>query len=338
MNGHRVEGKVFLATTGNGLARTSRREDGSWEVENTLAGQRVRCLALDPIGSATVYAGTQGQGVFRSDDRGKTWRPAGLDGMIVNALAASPHEPGTLYAGTKPTQVYLSEDAGASWSELTGFRRIPSRWWWRSPAEWPFTAYVQAIALSPDDPAVILVGIEAGAVVRSADGGMTWTDHRRGALRDCHSMTFHASQGGWLYEAGGSGSGAAYSRDAGQTWTQLREGLDRHYGWACAADPARPDVWYISASRGPMQAHSDGRAEAFIFRSKEGEPWQKLSGGLPQPLDHMPYALLTDPAAPGHLYAGLSNGEVWRSADYGETWEKLPFGLGGIHRSLLMIG
>jgi hypothetical protein len=51
----------------------------------------------------------------------------------------------------------------------------------------------------------------------------------------------------------------------------------------------------------------------------------------------MPYALLTDPAAPGHLYAGLSHGEVWFSPDHGETWEQLPLNLGGIHRTLIML-
>jgi hypothetical protein len=40
------------------------------------------------------------------------------------------------------------------------------------------------------------------------------------------------------------------------------------------------------------------------------------------------YALFTDPTAPGHVYAGISNGEVWHATDYGETWHPLPFRLG----------
>jgi hypothetical protein len=62
-----------------------------------------------------------------------------------------------------------------------------------------------------------------------------------------------------------------------------------------------------------------------------------LEGGLPQPLDHMPYALLTDRHAPSHLYAGLSNGEVWYTQDHGEQWEKLDLSLTGVHRSMVMI-
>jgi hypothetical protein len=184
---------------------------------------------------------------------------------------------------------------------------------------------------------VIVVGIELGAVVRSADGGQTWQGHRPGALRDCHSLTFHARDGAWAYEGGGTGAGAACSRDGGQSWRQRRAGLDRHYGWAVAADPAQPEVWYAALSPGPTKAHAEGRAEAYIFRSAGGAAWEKLGGGLPQPLSHMPYALLTDPAAPGHLYAGLSSGEVWHSADHGEHWRQLPFSLGGIHRTMILV-
>ena len=322
---------------GTGLARAERKAEGDWSVEFLLAGQDVRCLAADPLNSNVVYAGVQHGGVLRSDDRGRTWRPAGLAGKVVKSLAVSPHDAGAIYAGTRPALMYVSRDGGDTWTELEAFRRIPWRWLWLSPAEKPFTAYVQAIALSPTAPNVIVVGIEAGAVVRTTDGGKTWTGHRKGALRDCHSLTFHATNGDWVYETGGTGGGVAVSRDAGDTWRQPRAGLDRHYGWACAADPARPEVWYVSASPGAGKAHSESNAQAYIFRSAGGAPWQKLGGGLPQPLNYMPYALLTDPTAPGHIYAGLSNGNVWYSADYGETWQKLPFNLGGIHHTLVML-
>jgi hypothetical protein len=95
-----------------------------------------------------------------------------------------------------------------------------------------------------------------------------------------------------------------------------KAGLDRHYGWACATDPVRSDVWYVSASPSAFKAHSGGEAQAYIFRSMGGGPWQKLGGGLHQPLDYMPYALL---------------------ADHGETWQRLPFNLKSIHRMLIML-
>jgi hypothetical protein len=332
----RMVASVFLATTGDGLARAARDAAGDWSVEQLLPGQEVTCLAADPRNPDHVYGGTP-NGVLQSSDGGQTWQQAGLAGIHVKSLAVSPVSPGTVYAGTKPAQVSCSHDSGQTWTELAGFRRIPSRRFWFSPAERPFTAYVQGMALSPVDPNVIVAGIEAGAVVRTADGGQTWTDHRRGALRDCHMVTFHATQGNWVYEGGGTGGGAAFSRDAGDTWRQPKEGLDRRYGWACAADPAQPEIWYVSMSPGPGKAHGNGSAQAYIFRTTGGGAWEKLAGGLPQPLDHMPYALLTHPSAPGHLYAGLSNGEVWHSADHGDNWTALPFSLGSISRSLILI-
>jgi photosystem II stability/assembly factor-like uncharacterized protein len=325
-----MRANVFLATTGDGLARASRATDDRWSVRFLLADRDVRCLATDPLNAPVVYAGTRGGGVLRSDDRGETWRPVGLDGHAVESLAVSRAEPGVVYAGTKPARLFVSRDGGAGWRELNAFRRIPVCRFLGS------ISYVKAIALSPTDPDVINVGIEGIATVRSADGGESWTGHLEGALRDCHTLVSHPTMGGWVYEAGGTGGGAAFSRDAGRTWTKRGTGLDRHYGWACAADPASPEVWYVSVSPGPRRAHGGGNARAAIFRST-GEGWRRLAGGLPQPLDHMPYSLLTDPASPGDLYAGLSNGEVWHSADYGEGWRRLPFDLKAIKRQLVML-
>jgi photosystem II stability/assembly factor-like uncharacterized protein len=159
--------------------RAERSPAGDWTVEQVLAGQDVRCLAVDPLDPDVVYAGTQGQGVFRSHDGGLSWHPLGLQGLIVKSLAASSHQPGVLYAGTKsPALIYRTLDAGGHWEELTGFRRVQGRWWWWSPAEPPFTAYVLALAISPGDPNVVLAGVELGAVVRSVDGGQTWAGLR----------------------------------------------------------------------------------------------------------------------------------------------------------------
>jgi photosystem II stability/assembly factor-like uncharacterized protein len=207
-----------------------------------------------------------------------------------------------------------------------------------SPAEPPFiTAYVHAISVSPTDPDVILAGMEYGALVRSEDGGETWEGHRPGALRDCHGMTFHSHDGTWAYESGAGRRPGAVSRDGGQTWRQPSEAVDRTYGWACAADPDQPEIWYVSASTGPGDAHSWDHANAHLYRVTGGTGWEQLAGGLPEPLDHLPTSLLTVPGLPGHIYAGLSNGDVWLSQDHGGHWERLNVNLKGIWHQLVML-
>ncbi len=328
--------KIFLSTTSSGIGRAEGTVGGDWAVEIALSGQNVRCLAADPLDRAVVYAGTKGQGVWRSGDAGKSWEPAGLDGQMVNALAVSPHEPGVIYAGTKPALMYVSRDSGGSWSELEGFRRIPFRWWWFSPADPPgMRAYVQAIAVSPTDPNVLLAGIELGAVVLSEDGGQTWSGHRKRSLRDCHALKFHAADGRWVYEAGGTGGGASVSRDGGRTWHKVTDGLAKGYGVSCAADGERPEIWYVAVAPGPGKAYGE-KAQAYLYRAEGGAPWQPI-GWEPHPMERMPIDLLTDPGQPGHLYAGLVNGDVWHSANYGDEWQQLPFNLRGIWRTFLMI-
>jgi photosystem II stability/assembly factor-like uncharacterized protein len=322
----------LLALAHNGVARAERDADGRWTVEQVLSGHDVRCLEVDPLNREVVYAGTQGQGVLRSQDGGRSWRPAGLQGVIVKSLAASRHQPGTVYAGTKsPPLIYRTQGDGANWEELSGFRRVRGRWLWVSPAEPPFTAYVIALAISPSDPNVVLAGVELGAVLRSADAGRTWSNHRQGAGRDCHQLRFHPRTSDWAYQA--HGGGPAVSRDAGQTWKQPKQGLDRRYCINIAADPERPEIWYAVVAP-VLKAHS-ADSQAVVVRSTGGATWQKLGGGLPDTFDRLPL-LASDPVAPGQLYLASGHGEVWHSADYGDTWQRLLLDLGDIWFSLIV--
>ena len=327
--------QIFLAATGHSLARAA-TSGGRWVVETILPDCVIRCLAADPTQPGVAYAGTDQNGVLRTNDDGRTWQPAGLAGLPIRALAVSQAQPGRVYAGTKPPGLYVSDDGGAHWAELPALRKRQAFWWF-SPAEGkPYTPMVQSIALSASDANILVVGIELGAVLRSFDAGATFTGHRPGSLRDCHGLAMHANQPYWVYEAGGTGLGVAYSHDAGHTWRRPRHGLDRHYGWAVAVDPGMPEVWYASLASSAARAHGS-QVDAGIYRWAGLGDWKELSGGLPHPLDAMPYALLTDPHATGHLYAGLSNGQVWHSTNYGDDWHRLPFSLGGLHRSLIRL-
>jgi photosystem II stability/assembly factor-like uncharacterized protein len=327
--------KIFLSTTGHGIARAAQNGDGEWSLDSPIQRQQINCLASDPSDPKIIYAGSQGEGVLRSNDSGGTWHPAGLAGEYVKSLAVSPHDPTMIYAGTRPARLHVSRNGGQSWEELPGFRRIPNRWWWFSPADATFQAYVQSIAVSPTDPDVIMAGIELGAVVRSQDGGQTWSGHRKGALRDNHSLTFHQTNGDWVYQAGGTGGGASFSQDGGLTWHKNKHGLAKNYGVSCAADPGKPEVWYVSVAPGPGKAYGE-KAEAYLYRASGGADWEPI-GWDSHPLSSMPIALITSPTESGQLTAGLTNGQVWHSSDYGEAWQKLPFELPPIRRSLVCI-
>jgi photosystem II stability/assembly factor-like uncharacterized protein len=304
----------LYAATGDGIARLEEAGEG-WTVEVSLPGSGAQCLAADPDDPGTVYAGLREGGVRRTADGGRSWVDCSLPEPGVFSLAVSRAD-GAVYAGTEPSRLFRSDDRGGSWRELEALLELPSRPTWSFPPR-PWTSHVRWVAPCPHDAALLLVGIELGGLMRSSDGGESWQDHRPGAQRDVHSLAWHPLVPGRAYEAGGGG--AAFSEDAGETWRPADEGRDRHYTWSVAVDPEDPGCWYVSASTGPRAAHSGGDPQARIYRSRDGEPWQPLVGGLVEPLPAMPYALL---AVDGRLFAGLSDGQLWESRDRGEHWTR----------------
>lgn len=313
----------LIVATGDSLAIVE-EQGATWNVRLALLGSGTQCVAIDPDDPNTIYAGARGEGIWKSNDGGVRWSNLStpLGQPDVFALAISPVD-GAIYAGCEPSMLFRSEDGGASWDELDAMRQVPSAPHWSFPPR-PYTSHVRCIAPSPHDAALLLTGIELGALLRTTDGGQTWGDHRPGALPDVHTLLWHPTAPGRAYEAGGFG-GAAWSHDDGDTWQHADGGSadsdpSLRYTWGLAVAPEDPDLWFISDSPGPMQAHASPNAEARILRRRGDGPWQTLSGGLPAPLDSLPYALL---AAPDALYAGLGDGRIFASADRGDTWQPL---------------
>ena len=305
----------LYAATGDGVARLDEAGDG-WTIEVALVESGAQCLAVDPTNGDTVYAGLRESGVRKTADGGRSWVDCELPEPGVFSLAVSAAD-GVVYAGTEPSRLFRSDDGGRSWRALDALLELPSRPSWSFPPR-PWTSHVRWIAPSPHDADLLLVGIELGGLMRSSDGGESWQDHRPGAQPDVHSLAWHPRVAGRAYEAGGGG--AAWSEDAGESWRPADEGRDRNYTWSVAVDPDDPDLWYVSASTGPFAAHGGRDPQARIYRRRGDEPWQPLSGGLPEPLPAMPYALV---AADGPVFAGLADGRLWQSADRGDTWHAL---------------
>lgn len=303
----------LLAATATSIVRLDETASG-WTSQQVLHGS-FRTVALDPSDADVVWAGG-GDGAATSRDGGLTWAHAGLADQDVFSLAVSPAD-GAVYAGCEPSAVFRSRDRGSSWLELASLRELPSAPTWSFPPR-PWTSHVRWIAPSPHEAGRLLVGIELGGVMLSEDGGETWQDHRPGAQRDVHALAWHPTVEGRAYEAGGGG--AAWSVDRGRTWKPADEGRDRHYTWALAVHPDDPECWFVSASRGPFQAHGEGDAQAFLYRWRGGGPWQRLESGPGEHFSAMPYALSV---AGTTLFAGLSDGRIYASSDWGDSWRRL---------------
>jgi photosystem II stability/assembly factor-like uncharacterized protein len=310
-------GTRLYGTTGTSFVRLDEGAE-RWTVTPALQDSGAQCLALDPVDADTVYVGHVSGGVSKTTDGGATWSDLMLAEHEVFSAAVRRVD-GAVYIGTEPSALYRSDDGGRTWIELEGLLALPSRPTWSFPPR-PWTSHVRWIAPSPHDADVLLAGIELGGLMRSTDRGETWQDHRPGAQRDVHSLAWHPHAVGRAYEAGGGG--AAWSDDGGDTWYPADDGRDRHYTWSVAVDREDPDLWYVSASTGPFAAHGSGDPQAYVYRRRNGG-WDRLGGGLPEPLPSMPYALV---ATEDRLFAGLASGELWESRDRGETWRRCELG------------
>lgn len=293
---------------------------GSWRLRSILADSDVDALAAHPEASERVLVGTVGDGIHRSEDSGESWERVGAGTVDdrVTTLASDPSNPRRFYAGTEPSRVYVTADAGEIWTPLEGLTDLPSASNWAFPPR-PSTHHVKWIEVAPDDPERFYVAIEAGALVRSFDGGETWEDRVPTGRRDTHTMTTHpdAPERAWA----AAGDGFAVSDDRGDTWTYPQEGLDHRYCWSVAVDPADPERLLLSAATGPRTAHTAGAAESYVYRRTEGGPWEVAGNGLPHG-DGMLRPLLAGGHEAGEAYL-VTNLGAWRTEDMGGRWEAL---------------
>lgn len=296
------------------------------QTHERLRGEPVQCLALDPHRPGRLYCGTFGRGVRRSDDGGDSWKAVGegivhdrIMALTVDPLQRGPGGDGVVYAGTEPSAVFRSDDAAETWTALGGLADLPSSATWAFPPR-PETHHVRRILADPVEPGRLFVCIEAGALVRSFDGGRTWHDRVPDGPRDTHTLAAPPSAPGRLYAA--AGDGYFESADAGDTWTRPRAGLGHGYLWSVAAHPRVPDTILVSASQGAYRAHDPARAASWIYRRVGGRPWHALREGLPDPEGTTVAVLAADPARPGSFFAANNRG-IYESTDEGGTWGRL---------------
>ncbi|WP_254273357.1 WD40/YVTN/BNR-like repeat-containing protein [Haloarcula marina] len=287
-------------------------EEREWQWSERLRDHTLECVAADPRAPDRAFVGTVDAGLQRTVDGGETWGQVLSAGDRVTSVTVSPHDPNVVWAGTEPSAVYRSTDGGESWTEREGLTDLDSASRWSFPPR-PHTHHVRWLAVHPDDPEGLYVAIEAGALVRSRDGGETWVDHPTGGRRDNHTLAVHPDAPDRVYTA--AGDGYAQSADRGTTWTYPQDGLEHRYVWGLAVHPDDPERIVVSAASGPRSAHSTS-GESYVYRWT-GENWTAAMDGLPAP-DGLARAVLA-PDPDGALCA-LTNRGLFRSPT-GETWD-----------------
>jgi photosystem II stability/assembly factor-like uncharacterized protein len=325
-------GDRVLVVRGDGAEPGAAEE---WTATERLVGRDLQCVAASPERPDRAFVGTVESGVHRTSDGGDTWERVapGIDDRVTS-LAVSAHDPDTVWAGTEPSAVYRSTDGGDSWEPLPPLTDLPSESSWAFPPR-PHTHHVRWLESDPHDPERLYVAIEAGALVRTADaltaaagdgadGTETWQDRPDGARYDNHTLATHPDAEGRLYTA--AGDGYAQSEDGGDTWEYPQSDLDHGYVWGLAVPRSDPDTVVVSAASGARSAHSVSAAEAYVYRTTdagrgESTEWHRAMDGLPEP-EGTVRSLLA--AAGGRVLFALNNRGLYRSADAGAPWERVP--------------
>ncbi len=296
-------------------------EQGRLVPARGLSGLRPTCLAIETRDGERAWCGTVVEGVFRSDDGGRSWKGAGLAGERVTSVATSAPTRDEVWVGTEPSAVLRSSDAGASWKPASALDALPSSSTWSFPPR-PDTHHVRWIALHPRIAGRAWVAVEAGALLSTSDGGRTWRDRVPGGPYDTHELAIHPERPETLCVA--AGDGYFVSGDGGTTWAQPEKGLEMGYLRSVAIDPGDPEVALVSGASRARSTYVAGRSDGRVYRRGGSERWTRIRDPWPDPPQTIA-PLLAPGARAGELWAADERG-VHRSIDGGRRWERVaPF-------------
>lgn len=325
-----------------GFFRLSGNRD-SWQpiTEGLPENAEVRSVVIRPDNPEIVYAGTQ-MGPYRSDDGGASWTSLGLPGpnRVVWSICLHPHDSETIFVGVAGFTIFRTRDGGASWQELA----VPAP---GGGIAMPFPTRVVRIVIDPNKADEIYAGLEVSGVVRSLDGGDTWTDisgdllalagHERlqsplatgdpnEGMMDTHALAISRAHPGTVLLA--NRMGLFRSHDKGTHWAEMGIGRfsELTYARDVQASPHDPECLYAALS---IAADSDAGS---LYRSRDfGETWQRFDDN--QPINSTLMILAQSRGDPDRIYCGARRGQVFGTEDGGTTWRQvpLPAGVQGIY-------
>jgi hypothetical protein len=338
---------VLVGTRKGCFLLSSDAERRDWQVRGPFCEGWPIYHVVHDASSGTIYAAAasewHGAGVWRSHDLGESWELSsdGLgygDGgdLKLSKVSGLTAAHGRLLAGAEAAGIFESRDRGVTWSLLSTLDGQPGRESWNNPASQPPGHLgLPAILPHPDAADRFWAVIQGYGIFETTDDGASWTPRNRGLRADwplenpeigycVHKLVMSPVDNDRLYQQ--NHCGMHRSDDAGQSWVEITEGLPTDFGFAAAAHPHDRDTFYvIPLDPGHGRCMPDGRAA--VWRTQDaGSTWQRLERGLPQRDAHLGVlreGLAIDGYdAPG-LYFGTSTGQVFASADEGESWNEI---------------
>lgn len=325
-------GGYYGTTDKSGKAGVFRNTVGEAGWSHVLKDIETFTVLVDPRDPSRMFAGTA-DGVYRSTDAGATFRRAGFPdpGVQIWSLLIDPADPKRMLAGGSPVSIYRSDDGGETWTRRPD-PAIPEY------AKAPFERRVMRFATHPHEPGEIYAALEVSGVMRSTDGGETWSDCSEHLVRlseleprlrskivsdteaegmlDGHAVCTSAADPDGVFLA--VRMGLFRSSDHGRTWTDLR--VDRYspftYGRDIRVSPQDPGTIYACLS---VAASSKDGA---LYRSTDvGKTWQRFDKVQP----HGTLMSVTlHPSDRKQVYVAARYGEVFGTQDGGATWRETP--------------
>jgi photosystem II stability/assembly factor-like uncharacterized protein len=348
--------RVLVGTRKGAFVMTSDGKRGQWDVSGPFfAGWEVYHLKGSPADPARLYAsqssGWFGQQIQRSGDGGKTWEPVGnkfvyegvpgthqwYDGTPhpwefarVWHLEPSLADPDTVYAGVEDAALFRTTDGGQTWQELPALRGHGSASSWQPGAG---GMCLHTILLDPVHPGRIFIAISAAGAFRSDDAGQTWRPINRGLRSEMlpsptaevghcvHRIAMHRSRPDVLFMQ--KHWDVMRSDDAGESWREVSGNLPTDFGFPIDVHAHEPDTIYVVPIKSDSE-HFPPDGKLRVYRSRTGgQEWEALTSGLPQRhcyVNVLRDAMAVDSLDPCGVYFGTTGGQVYVSADAGDSW------------------
>jgi photosystem II stability/assembly factor-like uncharacterized protein len=348
--------RILVGTRKGAFVMTSDGKRKRWEISGPhFGGWEIFHVKGSPADPNRLYAsqhtGWFGQQIQRSDDGGETWEPAGnefaYDGVPgthqwyngtphpwefarVWHLEPSLDDPDTVYAGVEDAALFRSTDGGKTWQELPGLRGHGSGPHWQPGAG---GLCLHTILLHPGDPGRMFVAISAAGAFRTDDAGETWRPINQGLKSEyipdptaevghcVHRIAMHPSRPDVLFMQ--KHWDVMRSDDAGESWHEVSGNLPTDFGFPIDVHTHEPDTVYVVPIKSDSE-HYPPEGKLRVYRSRSGgNEWEPLTTGLPQSdcyVNVLRDAMAVDALDPCGVYFGTTGGQVYASADAGDSW------------------